>query len=104
MELTQIKSEEDLKKVEKYNNDYYSGAFNGSEATPINMDVAKNIVNLLKKGYTWTENSSGVWRKVDVCPNCHTKYGTNYLYINDKDKKLRIHQTIDEFYGGGVVD
>lgn len=99
MNITEIKSAADLRKVQQYNDDYYAGKFRGSEATPLDMQVAKSIVNLLEKGYSWiNETPNGNWRRVDLCPGAHKKYGTNYLYIDDDNKLMRVRETASEFY------
>jgi len=99
MRIENIKCEADLKKVEQYNNDYYNGKFAGSEATPISMEIAKKIVSLLESGYKWTnETPNGNWQRFDLCPGSHTRYGTNYVYIDNEQKLIRTRQTASEFY------
>lgn len=99
MRIENLRTEKDLKLVEQYNQDYYNGKFAGSEATPINMDIAKKIVELIGKGYQWTnETPNGNWQRYDLCPGAHRKYGTNYVYIDNDQKLIRTRQTADEFY------
>lgn len=99
MRIQDIKCEDDLKKVEQYNNAYNSGAFSGSEATPIDMNIALKVVRLLELGYQWTDEIPvGNWQRFDLCPGNHRKYGTNYIYIDDNQKLMRTTQTASEFY------
>ncbi len=99
MRIEDVKYETDLKKVEQYNKDYYDGKFDGSEATPISMDIALKVVRLLELGYQWTNKTPcGNWQRFDLCPGHHTKYGTNYIYIDDEQKLIRTRETSSEFY------
>lgn len=90
MRVTDIKSRKDLVMVKKYNDAYYSGAFSGSEATPVDMDIAKKLVDLIEADYTWIdEHVAGNWTRYDLCPGHHRKYGTNYVYIDDNQKTIK---------------
>ena len=99
MRITDIKNKKDLVKVQAYNDAYYAGKFAGSEATPVDMNIAKMIVDLIGIGYTWTDELvAGNWTRYDLCPGNHRKYGTNYVYIEDNQKLLRITESASEFY------
>jgi cell wall assembly regulator SMI1 len=99
MRVTEIKSRKDLATVQKYNDAYYAGAFRGSEATPVDMNVATMLVDLLETGYAWIDQPvAGNWTRYDLCPGRHTKYGTNYVYVDNDQKLLRIAQSASEFY------
>lgn len=95
-----IETAKNLQEVENYNSLYYKGAFAGSEATPVSIEIAKMLFDLRDtKGYTWTnELTNGNWQRYDLCPGSHKKYGCNYVYIDHERKLMRTRQTASEFY------
>lgn len=98
MRIQDVRCEADLEKVEQYNKEVRAGNF-CSEGTPISINIAIKVIRLLELGYQWTdETSNGNWQRFDLCPHEHTKYGTNYIYVDDERKLMRTRQTADEFY------
>ena len=83
---------------ERFNRDYDNGLFRGSEATKYNMVIMRKWL-AIRDNYTYTEDTSGNnWKYIDIKED-HSKYGTNYIFI-DPDRKLwRIKTTGAEFYG-----
>jgi hypothetical protein len=99
MRVSEIKSKKDLVAVQKYNDAYNAGAFSGTEATPVDMSIAKMLVNLVEAGYAWIDKPvAGNWTRYDLCPGHHRKYGTNYVYVDNEQKLLRTAETASEFY------
>lgn len=94
-----------IQECEDYNCHYYNGDYRGSEATPYNLEAMKRFIELRdKKGYQYVEDyTPGKWVAIDI-KKYHSKYGTNYIYIDHERKLYRTSQTMGEFYGGGVVD
>lgn len=94
-----------IKECEDYNRHYYNGDYRGSEATPFNLEAIQKFIDLRdKKGYKYVEDcGSGKWEAIDI-KKYHSKYGTNYVYVDHERKLYRTKQTISEFYGGAAVD
>ena len=76
------------------------GAYAGSEWTPYNLLVIKQWIGI-RSEYTFTdcedEIYKGDWKQLDI-KQYHSKYGTNYIYIDTERKLWRIRQTSEEFY------
>lgn len=78
----------------KYNKtvDYYS------EARPFNLEVMDKWI-AIRNNYTYVDEwTEGNWKSIDI-KTCHSKYGTNYIFIDDERKLWRIRDTASEFYG-----
>lgn len=77
-----------------------SGAYAGSEWTPYNLLVMKQWI-AMRDNYTFTDSEEeiykGDWEQLDI-KEYHSKYGTNYIYIDNERKLWRIRKTADEFY------
>lgn len=77
-----------------------SGAYAGSEWTPYNLLIIKQWINMRDK-YTFTDSEEeiykGDWEQLDI-KEYHSRYGTNYIYIDNERKLWRIRETADEFY------
>ena len=77
-----------------------SGAYAGSEWTPYKLSVIKQWIDM-RDEYTFTDNKEeiykGDWEQLDI-KEYHSKYGTNYIYIDTERKLWRIKTTADEFY------
>ena len=99
MRIVGISNKQDLVKIKKYNDAYYAGEFDGTEATPVDMSIAKMLVDLVGAGYKWIDEPvAGKWTRYDLCPGKHRKYGTNYVYVDNEQKLLRTAETASEFY------
>lgn len=94
-----------LQECESYNKKYYNGDFRGSEANPYILEAMQQFIELRdKKGYKYVEDyTPGKWKALDI-KKYHSKYGTNYIYLDHERKLYRTSQTFDEFYGGSTVD
>lgn len=79
-----------------------NGAFAGSEWTPYNLSVIKQWIDMRDK-YTFTNNEEdiydGDWEQLDIM-EYHSKYGANYIYIDNDRMLWRIKETNSEFYNG----
>lgn len=77
-----------------------SGAYAGSEWTPYNLSAIKEWIDM-RDEYTFTDNEDeiykGDWEQLDI-KEYHSKYGTNYIYIDNERKLWRIRETAGEFY------
>ena len=90
----------DLEDFENYNKQYENGDFRGSEATPYNMNAIKKWLSIRESlSYCDDERTPGEWEALDI-KKFHSKYGTNYIFIEPKQKLWRVSQTGDEFYNG----
>lgn len=73
-----------------------------SEWVPYNLSVIKQWIDMRDK-YTFTDNEEdiygGDWEQLDI-REYHSKYGTNYIYIDNDRMLWRIRKTGDEFYNG----
>lgn len=94
-----------LQECENWNRRYEKGEFRYTEANPYIIEAMKQFIELRdKKGYKYVEDyTPGKWEALDI-KKYHSKYGTNYIYIDHERKIYRTKQTIGEFYGGGIVD
>lgn len=93
-----------LKEVEQYNQEYYNGEYMGSEARPYNLDMMQFFINKIRPYYNYTEDyTNGNWKAIDIKTD-HSKYGTNYIYIDEDRKLWRTTQSVTEFYGNNPVD
>lgn len=73
-------------------------AYNISGVTKYNLIVIRKWISI-RDNYTYTEDTSGDnWKYIDIKEN-HSKYGTNYIFINSNRKLWRIKTTGAEFYG-----
>lgn len=76
------------------------GAYAGSEWTPYNLSVIVQWIDMRDK-YTFTDSEEdiydGDWEQLDI-KEYHSKYGTNYIYIDNDRMLWRIRTTGDEFY------
>lgn len=93
----------ELKDFEKYNQEYYAGEYRGSEARPYDLEKIKEFLKIRSEYKYVDQYVPGKWRKVQIVLSC-SKYGSNYIYFEDEQKLWRTRQTIEEYYGGGVVD
>lgn len=79
------------------------GAFAGSEWRPWNLEVIKHWIAIRHK-YKFTNNEEdiygGDWEQLNITQS-RSKYGTNYIYIDNERKLWRTIQTGGEFYGEG---
>ena len=99
MRVSEIRSKKDLVTVKKWNDAYNAGEFSGTEASPVDMNIAKMLVDLVGAGYKWIDEPvAGKWTRYDLCPGHHRKYGTNYVYVDNEQKLLRTAETASEFY------
>lgn len=77
-----------------------NGAYAGSEWTPYKLSVIKQWITM-RDNYTFTDNKDdiyeGDWEQLDI-KEYHSKYGVNYIYIDNERKLWRIRTTADEFY------
>lgn len=81
-----------------YNKEYDAGKFEGSEATRFDFDSVKTWLAVRDKLEKVNEYSSGEWRTLPITRN-RRKYGTNYIFIDIKNKKWRTRESASEFYG-----
>ena len=88
----------DLDSFIAYNDRSDRGEFRGSEATPFDLDAAKTWLSIREKLTKVEDYSDGEWRALDI-KKWHSKYGTNYIFIDIKNKKWRINEIASEFYG-----
>ena len=89
-----------LKDFKNYNNRYYADSWlQASEATPFNIDNIKRWLAIRDKLMFVDEAGYGPeWRALDI-KQFHSKYGTNYIFIDIKNKLWRTRQNCGEFYG-----
>lgn len=77
-------------------------AYRGSEWKPYDLAAIKKWISI-RDNYTYTDGySPGTWEALDI-KTSHSKYGTNYIYLDHERKLWRIYETISEFYGDGPV-
>lgn len=81
-----------------YNKEYDAGKFEGSEATRFDFDSVKTWLAVRDKLEKVDEYSSGEWRTLPIASH-RKKYGTNYIFIDIKNKKWRTRESASEFYG-----
>lgn len=88
------------KYFESYNEGFKTDKYRLSEATPYNLNAIKKWIDI-RDDYTFTDNESeiyyGDWEQLDI-KEYHSKYGTNYIYLDHERKLWRIRTTGDEFY------
>lgn len=83
---------------ENYNRQYENGAFRGSEARPYNLSAIKLWLSI-RDNLTYVDDyCEGEWRTLTIVKSC-SKYGTNHVFIDIKNKLWRTTQTGCEFYG-----
>lgn len=83
-----------------YNKRYDDGEFAGSEATKFDLDAIKYFIGV-RDILTYTEDTSGDnWLALDITKGSHSKYGTNYIFIDVERQLWRTHLTGEEFYHG----
>ena len=83
---------------EQFNEKYDKAAYNLSEVTKYNLTVIRKWISI-RDNYTYTEDTSGNnWKYIDIKED-HSKYGTNYIFIDSNRKLWRIKTTGAEFYG-----
>lgn len=81
-----------------------NGAYAGSEWTPYNLSVIKQWIDM-RDNYSFTDSEEdiygGDWEQLDI-KEYHSKYGTNYIYIDNDRMLWRIKMTGDEFYNNNT--
>lgn len=92
-----------IKEFEEYNAKYDSGAFRGSEATKYDLKAIKTWIGI-RDSFKFTNSEddmcSGKWKYLMIVERwSKTRYGTNYIFIDEERKLWRIRRTGDEFYG-----
>lgn len=71
--------------------------YSGSEWRPWKLEVIKQWIDM-RDELTYVDNYvEGNWERIDI-KKSHSKYGTNYIYLERTKKLWRVNQTIDEFY------
>ena len=70
-----------------------------SEAVRYDLDEVRKFLAIRDK-YTYTEDDSNWddWYEIDIGKGHHTKYGTNYVYVDPVHKLWRTKQNASEFY------
>ena len=87
-----------LKDFVEFNRKYDNGEYKGSEARKYDLVAIKTFLSIRSK-LTYTDKYSvGEWRTLRIV-NSRSKYGTNYIFIDIKNKLWRTRETPSEFYG-----
>ena len=70
-----------------------------SEAVRYDLNEVRKFL-AIRDRYTYTEEyTSGDWYEIDVGKGHHTKYGTNFVYVDPVRKLWRTRRSAGEFYG-----
>lgn len=96
MDLKEITMEQ----VKERNRRYHNGEYMGSEVRPYKEDVMEKFINEIRPSYRYTENYNDgeQWDRMEIVES-RSKYGTNFIYLDHKNKLWRTRQTACEFYG-----
>ena len=102
MSVKEVLGEKEFSFFENENKKGKNGAYAGSEWTPYNLTVIKQWIDM-RQEYAFTDAEEdiykGDWEKLDI-KEYHSKYGTNYIFIDPVRKLWRVRQTGNEFYNG----
>lgn len=98
-DLAEALAEQSISFFEKYNEDYDKDDWlKHSEARKFNLTAIRNWISI-RDGYTFVEERTpGKWQHIDI-KESHSKYGTNYIFIEPVAKLWRIKESAGEFYG-----
>lgn len=96
--MDEILKEENIDYFESWNEAYKKGAFAGSEATAYNLVNIRKWIGI-RDSFTFIDDIvPGKWKYIDLKEE-HSKYGTNYIFVEPDQKLWRIKPTGSEFYG-----
>lgn len=91
-----------LADFEKYNARYDAGAFSGSEANRYDLRAIRYWISVRDRyKYVLDPDTQGDWKQLKIIEGWGTKFGIDYIYIEEKQKLWRISRTSDEFYHRG---
>lgn len=84
------------------NESHSNPMYRGSEWTPYNIEMIEKWIEL-RNGLTFVDDYvDGDWYALDIKTR-HSRYGTNYIFIEPNKKLWRIRETASEFYGKVVL-
>ena len=98
MRISDTLSKGTLEYFIKYNKELIADKYRLSEATPFKIDVMEKWI-AIRDDYTYSDDIvPGEWEHLDI-KEYHSKYGTNFIFIESAKKLWRIKTTGAEFYG-----
>lgn len=87
----------DIKEFIEYNVAYDNDRYRLSESSKFNIVNIEKWISI-RDGLRYTENAgNGEWKCIDIKID-HTKYGSNYIFVDTENKLWRIKPTASEFY------